>query len=217
MQKRLIKAAIFIIVILLVEYFFGWRDSYEAFKHFAQTHVTPLAFICVMSFGCAAGLPVSWCYFFAATAFGVFFGWIYCLVGLFFSALLGFGMTKILLPPAAIAPMLKRFNIKTDVSEATYHANFFVRAIPGIPYFMQNIMLAEIGSKLGMYLAMTLLVQGPIALAICLFANSIKMNSFRYAIVAALLVVVLTLVHKTMRRFYFKDAVPLLPNAETEV
>ena len=211
MQKWVLKAGLLAALIVSVEFAFGWAEGYAALRDFAQARSNPAAFVAAMGLGCAIGLPVSWCYFFSATAFGLWAGWGCCLAGLWTSSTIGFFASRLFLPRAALGPLLGRFNLKIGrfnlrmgEAEAECHLNFFVRAIPGVPYFMQNMLLAGIGTPYAMYSAMTMLVQGPIALAVCFFADAVRSSSYANAAAALLLVAALAAVHRITLRVWVR-------------
>lgn len=217
MQKGLFKLALFLALIAAVELCFGWAELYAHLKDFAENNTDPLWFLLVMSVGAAVGLPVSWLYFFSATAFGIWTAWGLCLAGIFSSSLLGYFLARFLLPKSALSPLLKRFNINADADRAACNLNFFIRAIPGVPYFLQNFILSQIGTPLGMYMAMTLAVQGPIALAMNFFAESLKISSWQGVAAGAVLIITLTCVHRVMLRIYAKGyTAPPAPEALEE-
>ena len=187
-----------------MEIFLGWRDVFAYLKNLTETTNSPLFFILLMGIGCAFGFPVSFCYIFAGIGFGIFFGWIYCLIGLFASGTLAYLVVRLFVSEEDFLKIMKRFKLKMNVSKLKYHANFFLRAIPGTPYFLQNFFLAGIKTPYPMYIVMLLLVQGSVALAMNFMMGVLSGGSYRKIIATLLLVLFLTVVHRVMAKVYLK-------------
>ncbi len=202
MLKNILKLLSLILLIALFQIFWGWQNLYAQVQAFAEANANPFYFLFIMSIFCAFGFPVSWCYFFSATAFGLGQAWGLCLIGLLFSSLLGFFAAKAFLPSNWNDKILCKFKIKSDCLTANYHANFFIRAIPGVPYFLQNFILTGIKTPLSMYLIMTLLVQGPIALGVNIISASLKNSAYEGIFAGICLILILTAIHRLMLKYY---------------
>lgn len=213
MYKLALKLLVLFLFALCVHFIWGWQELFAIFKAFAQGNANPLYFFAIMGVGCAFGFPVSWCYIFAGTAFGVAFGWTYCIFGIFTSSSIGFLASKWLLQKSQILKFEKFFKVDATKIKATYHANFFIRAVPGVPYFLQNFILTDIKTTYLMYISMTLLVQGPIAFAVIFLSASIAESTFLKIIMAVLLLIILILIHRLMLRHYCKkEEIAQCPN-----
>ncbi len=156
---------------------FGWQRAFAALEEFAKSNANPAAFLLVMGVCCAFAFPVSWCYAFAGAAFGVFGGWCLCLAGIAASSAIGFAAARWLIPAEWAERAAEKARLKGAIRRRLADANFFIRAVPGVPYFMQNIILASIGTEFPKYMLASLATQGPIALAVAFFSNGILEGS----------------------------------------
>jgi len=202
--QKIVRLFIFVFLIVCVEVFVGWKDILAYLKNIAEISNSPLFFILLMGIGSAFGFPVSACYIFAGIAFGIFWGWIYCLTGLFISGTFAYVVVRFFVSEEDFLKIVKFFKIKTDLSKLKYHANFFLRAIPGTPYFLQNILLAGIKTSYPMYIVMLLLTQGSVALAMNFIVGAFAVGSVRKGIAAGLLILFLACVHRIMGKYYLK-------------
>lgn len=192
------RLALFTLVILAIEFFFGWGELINTAQDFATRNENPPAFLLVMGLGTALGVPLSACYLFAGASFGTLCGWGYTLVGLLFSGSLGYFLGKFVTPESLVKKFSKRARI--DKKSKLVDINFFVRAIPALPYWTQNILLGGLQTDFKTYTLANILTQGAIALVMCfLGANLAKDGLLKYAAIL-LLIIAMFAIRKILKR-----------------
>ncbi len=169
----------------------------------------PIFLLC-MGIGCAFGLPVSFFYVTAGIAFGMLKAWEVCVVSLILSSSIGYLLGRFVLPRKWIEskifsetenPQNKKYSflrnrrlskdLKTD-----FNLNFYIRAIPGIPYWIQNLFLGAISLNFFVYLFVNIVVQGAISFAMICLGGAVVDYSWYSVVIIVLLVVFLTLFHR---------------------
>ena len=201
MKKSALKISAVLIAALAVQLFWGWGEVFGALKSCAEKDSAPAVFLAVMGVGCAAALPVSWCYVFAGAAFGILKGWLLCLAGICLSAGLGFWASRALFGKSDGDFLKKRFpGLAKRFPNGLIHANFFARAVPGIPYFLQNIILERLGTGFAPYIFTAAAVQGIIAFGVIFFVSAVAESNAANIAVGALLVGLLALCHAFLAR-----------------
>lgn len=207
MMKTAIKLCIIILVLALLNYFFGFQETCENLKSLMQNNANPAIFLSVMGIACAFAFPVSWCYIFAGTAFGLWIGWSLCVLGIFISASLGFFVSKLFLKKESIKLLLKKFKVEnTSLKNGEVHANFFVRAVPGVPYFLQNVILEYIGSNYFLYILSAILIQGAISFVVILFTSGLAESSHQKILAGGILIALLALFHFLLLKKFGKKS-----------
>lgn len=133
-------------------------------------------FVLAMSIGCAFAFPLSICYLLAGAAFPIWQAWPACLAVLFFSSGIGFWAGRKLVPKRIFGALCEKFKPRAGgkVGAGLFRLNFIVRTFPGIPYWIQNIFLARIGTPYKLYTAVNMAAQGMISLAMTALGNSLK-------------------------------------------
>ncbi len=206
-MKIFLRVALFCSIITLVEYAFGWGVVFEEMKMLALESGSAELFFLGMGIGCALGLPVSLCYFSAGAAFGILEGWGLCLMALVLSSTMGFFAGRFILPCGWAESRLKRSALsgvmakmgvgnvvgKIGTARADFDICFFIRAVPGVPYWLQNIFLGALSVRFGVYFFVGLFVQGAIALAVICIGAAAADSSWVGIPVFALLVAVLAI------------------------
>ena len=182
------------------ELLFGWGELLRLCLDFARENDNPFAFLAVMGVGCAFPFSLSLCYLFAGAAFPFFEAWALCVIGLFISSSIGFFFGRFLVPENALESVAARFKIGAVKSLGLANVNFFVRAVPGIPYFLQNIILGGMRTSFAMYAAVNLAVQGAIAAAMVYMGSAAASDSpaWRKLWVFGILIAVLFLAQRAM-------------------
>ena len=206
MKRQIPKLILLAFIILGVEFFVGWGNLLDLLVDFVKQHSNPYAFLAVMGVGCALPLSLSFCYLFAGAAFPFWQAWILCLLGLTISSMLGYFIGRFFVSKEKIEYLSSKFRLGDTNGESYAKINFFVRAIPGIPYFLQNIILGGIRSSFGLYLLINLLVQGGLAMAmIRLGASAVAdVSNLERALVIGILICVLVIIHFLIRCYYKK-------------
>ena len=206
MKKQIPKLILLAAIIFGVECFIGWGDLLDFLIDLVKQHSNPYVFFIVMGIGCALPLSLSFCYLFAGAAFPFWQAWTLCMGGLAMSSMLGYFIGRFFVSKERIEALSEKFKLGDTNGESYARINFFVRAIPGIPYFLQNIILGGIRSSFGLYVIINLLVQGVIAMAMVrLGASAVAQTShLERALVISLLVCVLVIIHFLIRCYYKK-------------
>lgn len=178
------KVILVILAAVAVQYFWGFAQIVGAFEDFAKDNSSAYVFLPVMGMGCAVGVPLSFCYVFAASAYALPKAFLLCIIGLFTSSLIGFFIGNVFSELPYVKKLKNEFLPKHAEDAIYFKLNFFIRAIPGVPYFAQNLILASVSKKtqLFTYLLINICVQGLIALAMILIFNAAFREKFLIAI-----------------------------------
>lgn len=200
MERFLVKILAAAAFAAAFELLFGWGELLRLCLDFARENGDPFAFLIVMGVGCAFPLSLSLCYLFAGAAFPFFEAWALCILGLFISSSIGFFFGRFLVPENSLESLAGRFKIGRVKTLGLANVNFFVRAVPGIPYFLQNIILGGMRTPFAMYAAVNLAVQGAIAAAMVYIGSAAASDSsaWRKLWVFGILVAVLFLAQRAM-------------------
>lgn len=199
-MKNALKIILFFSIIAIVQFTYGWGNLFALFEQFAKANANPIVFLFVISFGCAIGFPVSFCTLFAGAAFGWMFGSGLSIVGIFASSLIGYFVGKFFAPDEFIEKIKRRLNLKGQRS--MFDLNFYVRAVPGLPYSMQNLLLGAMNSDLKMYLLLSVSIQGIIAVAMnALGAYCAESGTTKFWIFSVVVCIII-LIRFGFRRFY---------------
>ncbi|MDY6068775.1 MAG: hypothetical protein SPI34_03550 [Opitutales bacterium] len=178
------KIVFIILAAICIQYFWGFAQIVEAFEEFAQNNSSAYVFLPVMGMGCAVGVPLSFCYVFAASAYALPKAFLLCIMGLFTSSLIGFFIGNVFSELPYVRGLKNKFLPQHAENTIYFKLNFFIRAIPGVPYFAQNLILASLSKKsqIFTYLLINICVQGLIALAMILIFNAAFREKFLIAI-----------------------------------
>ena len=119
--------------------------------------------------------------------------------GLLASGSIGYMLGRYVLDRATAEKF--RSKVKLDSKKRLYRLNFYVRAVPGIPYWTQNIILGSVHTGFKTYTLSNICVQGAIALAMnYLGANIVAEGAGKYW-AFAVLIVVLAAVNKLLEKY----------------
>ena len=178
------KVILVILAAVAVQYFWGFAQIVGAFEDFAKDNSSAYVFLPVMGMGCAVGVPLSFCYVFAASAYALPKAFLLCIIGLFTSSLIGFFIGNVFSELPYVRELKNKFLPQHAEDAIYFKLNFFIRAVPGVPYFAQNLILASLSKKsqLFTYLLINICVQGLIALAMILIFNAAFREKFLIAI-----------------------------------
>ena len=189
-MKNILKICVLLAILATVQFTYGFPQLIADLKTFAETHANPFVFLAIMSIGCAVGFPMSFCTLFAGAAFGSTLGSTLSIIGIAISSSLGFLIGKFFCPETLVARIKTKFRITKRKN--MFDLNFYVRAVPGIPYSAQNVILGAMNSEFPMYMALGVSIQGTIAVAMCVFgANFSDDGIVKYAAIAALITIVI--------------------------
>ncbi len=191
-MKSLLKVLLLIAIITTIQLSYGWIELFEVLKKFAENNANPFAFLAVMSLGCAIGLPISFCTLFAGAAFGSILGSALSIIGIAISSIIGYVIGRFFFPQDYIQKIKNKFSISEK--KTMFDLNFYVRAIPGIPYSMQNIILGAMNSDMKLYILLAVSIQGIIAIAMNFLGASFSDNGLaKYIAFASLICVIVAM------------------------
>ena len=200
-MKSFLKILILCLAIIIIQLSYGWIELFELFKHTAQNNANPIVFLLIMSTTCAIGFPITFCTLFAGSAFGITHGAILSLTGILISSLFGYAIGKFFFPQELTQKLQQKFSI--DKNKNMFDLNFYVRAVPGIPYSIQNFILGGMNAPLKLYIFLAILIQGSIAIAMNILGASFSDNGIaKYIAFAILLCVIITI--RLLFRGFFK-------------
>ena len=175
MKRFIFVFALAAVLIAAFQYLFGWNDFFCRLEELVKETGNPWVFLAVMGIGCAFGLPLSFAY------------------------LIGYMLGRYVLDRATAEKF--RSKVKLDSKKRLYRLNFYVRAVPGIPYWTQNIILGSVHTGFKTYTLSNICVQGAIALAMnYLGANIVAEGAGKYW-AFAVLIVVLAAVNKLLEKY----------------
>ena len=204
-MNSFVKLFALIAAMALGGYFFSSSGLMGELGAFFEKNSNPYIFLLVMSVGCALPLPLTFCYVYAGMTFNPALAWILCAAGLFFSSGIGYFLGRFAMAKSSIERLCLRFNFNMALKKNSFRLNFFVRAVPGIPYWVQNILLASAGTSYGLYSFVNICVQGLIALSMILFFGGFKEGDYSMIAVFVVLAVILAIAYKMAMRFLFRD------------
>jgi uncharacterized membrane protein YdjX (TVP38/TMEM64 family) len=124
----------------------------------------PFLFLGIMSLLPLAGFPIAAFYLYAGSAFPWWQASLLCSLALALNISIAFPIAKYLLA-GPVTHILERYrkSIPPLTRKNQFRVTFLVRSIPGIPYFMQNYLLALVGVKFTHYFLISWLVQSVFA------------------------------------------------------
>jgi uncharacterized membrane protein YdjX (TVP38/TMEM64 family) len=162
-----------------------------------DTH--PLYFVLLMSTLPLIGLPIAAFYLYAGSAYVWWQAWALCTLALGINISISYPIARYLLA-SPISALLAKY--KRSLPEITavnqFRMTFLVRAIPGMPYFMQNYILALFGVRFVPYLVISWSIQSIFAAGMAAVPNLVEETGWvPVAMVAALMLLLLLL-----RRIY---------------
>ena len=141
------------------------------------------------------GFPISGFTIAAALLFPL---WVACFFGslsLTLNMALGYWIGHSLWRDFTQRQIKKRFPSFTSLNQKqAFRTTVLVRAVPGVPFFLQNYILAVLGVPFGLYLLCSVLIQGSFLIIIALTINGGLTQNPMQALVGGLLFVLLFLV-----------------------
>ena len=201
-----LKILAILAVLAGVHFAWGLDAIFEALKNFAQERVSGGEYVGVMGIACALGFPLSLCYLFAGMAFPIWKAWISCMVVLALSSTIGFFIGKFFASDKFICRISQKIEGGDTGKIRAFRLNFYVRAIPGIPYWVQNVFLGAVCSNFKMYFIVNMAVQGAISLAMVSVGFSFSSADMSGYLAAAVLILFLVAVHWAFLQFYTKPS-----------
>jgi len=142
-----------------------YRSGFDLTKILSSAQDTsPLGFVLAMSFLPLVGFPIAPCYLFAGTVFPWWQAWAFCSLSLAVNMSVAYPLGRGFLA-SPIRGFLEGRNKEMPVltENNQFRVTFVVRAVPGVPYFIQNYLLAVLGVRFGTYLVVSWLIQSLIA------------------------------------------------------
>jgi len=209
-MKTVLKIAAAIAVLVAVQYFYGLGQLVSDMEAFAKSHNNPFFFFVLMSVGCAVGvLPLSFCTLYAGAAFGALLGSVLSVGAICLSSIIGYSIGRFFCPPDLMEKIKQKFHISAGKSvfdlssrKGMFDLNFFVRAVPGIPYCMQNFILGGMNSEFKVYMILGVSIQGLFAVAMNVLGASFNEDGFAKYLAIVVLVVLVILIRVVFKRFF---------------
>jgi uncharacterized membrane protein YdjX (TVP38/TMEM64 family) len=162
-----------------------------------DTH--PLYFVLLMSTLPLIGLPIAAFYLYAGSVYVWWQAWALCTLALGINISISYPIARYLLASPISVLLAKYERSLPELTEVNqFRVTFLVRAIPGVPYFMQNYILALFGVRFVPYLVISLSIQSIFAAGMAAVPNLVEKTGWvPVAMVAALMLLLLLL-----RRIY---------------
>ena len=138
-------------------------------------------------------------------AFGFWFGWGVCAAVLAVSSAIGYALGRFFFPDSVLRGLLRKIPFASDPCGAgMFNVNFAVRVVPGIPYWVQNVVLGGMRTGFALYMSVNLIGQGAIAGAMNFFASSMSEEGAKKYAAFVALVAVLAVFHISANVYYKK-------------
>lgn len=140
---------------ILLHLGYDWRLAVQ--NHGASGYALYFAFVCLLPL---IGFPISAFYIFSGIAFPPLHGLLLTSGGLAINMTLGYGIGRLFLHRPANEYLKKtRFNPELITSKNLTRLTILIRSVPGVPYFMQNYLLAVWKVPFRTYIAISWMVQ----------------------------------------------------------
>lgn len=149
----------------------------------------------------AVGMPLSLYYLTVGSVVGnLWLALLYSLIGLAGNMLVSFWLARGIFHPVIVRIVSKRgFTIPSVTKGQEWKWVLLFRASP-VPWMLQNYIVALGGVPLGLYIWLSLAVQGVYATVMIFAAQSIMAGNFKYAMIGVFGFVVLTLAISVLRK-----------------
>lgn len=204
-MNSLIKCFAFVAVVILAGCVFIFPNSFEEFSALLRKNSNPYIFLLFMSVGCALPMPLTFCYMYAGLTFHPVLAWVLCVGGLFFSSTIGYFLGRLTGSAILAERMCLKFKFDISSKKNSFGLNFFVRAVPGVPYWAQNIVLASVGTSYFLYEFVNICVQGLISLFMVLFFDRVMKGGFETIFIFAILAIILAFFYKMIVHSLFRN------------
>ncbi len=198
-----IRVFISLTLLALCMYIFFISEYSNSAKEFLEANKNPWLFLAVIGVATVFGFPVSACYLIAGAVFGVMYGFLLCLAGIFLSSSFSYMLGRFCLPNGKLKSYLEKFSVGKFLGANLASVNFFVRAIPGVPYMFQGLILAALKTNYLVYMFVAISVQGGIAFCMCLFGSGLATAALEKIAVGIILILLLSVFHQILIRLKF--------------
>lgn len=157
----------------------------------------PLTFVLLMSLLPLLGFPIAAFYLYAGSIFPWWIAWLCCSLALAVNMALAYPIAKYLLR-GPISEILARYRraIPDFSTPNQFRLTFLVRAVPGIPYFMQNYFLPLLGIRFLHYWIISWVVQTVIAAGMTAVPDLVEKTGWVTAGIVLALFIVLGILHR---------------------
>lgn len=161
----------------------------------------PLVFVILLTILPLLGFPIAVFYLYAGTAFAWPAAWLLCTIGLALNMSVAYTMGAHLLRKPLIQILAHRGYSLPVLNETTHFKFIFlIRAVPGVPFPIQNYLLSVTAPPFILYLSISLAVQSVFAAGVSALPSMlIDPGNLKLLLAAAILV--LLLIAKVILRF----------------
>lgn len=129
-----------------------------------KSEITPLTFVIAMSLAPAFGFSIALFYLLAGVTFNFWLGWGLCLLSLFVNMTVGYVMARYCFRELIVKVLRRRQFKLPEISELNqFRITFLIRALPGVPFTLQNWILGILNVPYLLYIIVSLATQGLIA------------------------------------------------------
>lgn len=140
------------------------------------------------------GFPIAVCYLFAGAAFPWFQAWLVCAAGLAINIAAAYWVGHYLLRRPLTTWLVRRGHTLPQLNElGHFRLIFLVRAVPGVPFPVQNYLLAVVGAPFPLYFFLSWSIQTTIAAGMTALPHLLLEGSRPHLLVAAAILVILLL------------------------
>ena len=194
---RIIQSAAILIVFIIGV----WQFARVGFDWRAVLDTSSLwVFFLAMSSLPVFGFPISPCYIYAGLAFEPLEASIVCIGALLVNMSVSYALThSVLKKPIVRFLDNRRWSLPRLTDENEFRFTFLVRTIPGPPFFFQNLALGLAGIPFWIYLWISLLAQGGIAIGVILCSRYLLQDPFSKGGITVIVILVALLIAKTIQ------------------
>lgn len=200
--KGTIKIAAIFAAVLILANVANFEGIYAQLRELCKNSQSPTIFLCLMGFATPFGFPLSACYIIAGMCFGLNLGFGLCVAGLFLSSTLGYFLGKFAISQKFYDTLRLKLKISDLTKRGKFNVNFLIRAIPGVPYWLQNIVLARLSNSYLLYEIVNLVTQSTIAFAMVFFSSSLGEEGLKKYAAIALMIFILAAIQIAGNLFF---------------
>ncbi|MCC5838601.1 MAG: VTT domain-containing protein [Opitutales bacterium] len=152
----------------------------------------PFLFVVAIAVLPLFGFPIAVCYLFAGAVFPWFQAWLVCAVGLAVNIAAAYWAGQYILRRPLTDWLLRRGHTLPKLNElGHFRVIFLVRAVPGIPFPVQNYLLAVIGAPFPLYFLLSWSIQTTIAAGMTALPHLLLEGSRPHLLVGAGILLIL--------------------------
>jgi uncharacterized membrane protein YdjX (TVP38/TMEM64 family) len=159
----------------------------------AAKSTNPIIFLLLMSLLPLVGFPIAVFYLYAGTVFPWLIAWPVCTLALAINISLSYWIgSRLLKKPIQLWLAQKEYKVPNLQELGYFKLTFLIRAVPGVPFPIQNYLLTVAGTPFVLYLVVSLAVQSVFAAGMTAIPRMIiEPDKMKIIIVAAIFVVLI--------------------------